>query len=161
MVPIIDKSRSNPNSTMLKRQTSHRSQTSLHMFSDASEAAYSAAVNIRHEYSDGSITARLIGSKTRLSPLKAMSIPRLELMGAVIGLRLTTQISSALEIPMPQATFWVDSMNVVFWIQALRFPTCGRNPRKVEPDQMALCSYQTESCRSWDKRAYSLRISGH
>ena len=45
-----------------------------------------------------------------------MSIPRLELMGAVIGLRLTKQISSALEIPLSQATFWVDSMNVIYWI---------------------------------------------
>ena len=37
-------------------------------------------------------------------------------MGAVIGLRLTKQISSALKIPLSQATFWVDSMNVIYWI---------------------------------------------
>ena len=91
-------------------------KASLHTFSDASEAAYGAAVYIRHEYEDKSTTTRLVGSKTRLSPLKAMSIPRLELMGAVIGLRLTKQISSALEIPLSQATFWVDSMNVIYWI---------------------------------------------
>ena len=100
------------------------------MFSDASEAAYTAAVYIRHEYSDGSITARLIGLKTRLSPLKAMSIPQLELMGAVIGLRLTTQISSALEIPMSQATFWVDSMSVVFWIHG---QSCNYKPFVSHP----------------------------
>ena len=34
----------------------------------------------------------LIASKTRLSPLKALSIPRVELMGAVIGLRLSRQV---------------------------------------------------------------------
>ena len=75
---------------MFQRQTFH--------FSDASEAAYAAAIYIRHEYSDGSTTARLIGLKTRLSPLKAMSIPRLELMGTVIGLWLTIQISSSSDI---------------------------------------------------------------
>ena len=100
----------------LKDRHSTAVKASLHTFSDASEAAYAAAVNIRHEYEDKSITTRLVGSKTQLSPLKAMSIPRLELMGAVIGLRLTKQISAALEIPFSPATFWVDSMNVVYWI---------------------------------------------
>jgi len=47
-----------------------------------------------------------------------MSIPLLELMGALIGLRLTKQTCSALRIPMECVTFWVDSLNVVFWIQA-------------------------------------------
>ena len=100
----------------LKERQCTAVKASLHTFSDASEAAYAAAVYIRHEYEDKSTTTRLVGSKTRLSPLKAMSIPRLELMGAVIGLRLTKQISSALEIPLSQATFWVDSMNVIYWI---------------------------------------------
>ena len=83
---------------------------------DASEAAYAAAVYIHHKYEDKPTTTRLVGSKTRLSPLKAMSIPRLELMGAAIGLRLRKQISSTLEIPLSQATFWVDSMNIIYWI---------------------------------------------
>ncbi|CAB4028547.1 Hypothetical predicted protein, partial [Paramuricea clavata] len=58
----------------------------------------------------------LIASKTRLSPLKAISIPRLELMGALIGVRLTKQVSTALEIPVKDSTSWVDSMNVLHWI---------------------------------------------
>ena len=88
----------------------------LHSFSDASEKAYAAVVYARHEYEDKSITTQLIASKTRLSPLKAISIPRLELMGALIGVRLTKQVSTALEIPVKDATFWVDSMNVLHWI---------------------------------------------
>ena len=76
--------------------------------SDASETAYATAVYSRHEYDDGTITTRLIASKIRLAPLKAVSIPRVEFMGAMIGLRLTKQI------PIQQATFWVDSMNVIY-----------------------------------------------
>ena len=100
----------------LKERQFTEVKASLHTFSDASEAAYAAAVYIHHEYEDKSTTTRLVGSKTRLSPFKAMSILQLELMGAVIGLRLTKQITSALEIPLSQATFWVDSMNVIYWI---------------------------------------------
>ena len=62
----------------------------------SSQAAYATAVDI--------------------SPFKAMSITRLGLMGAVIGLRLIKQITSALEIPLSQVTFWVDSMNIIYWI---------------------------------------------
>lgn len=88
----------------------------LHTFTDASEKAYAAAVYSRHESVDGRVTVRLIASKTRLAPLKAVSIPRLELMGAVIGLRLSRQACSVMSV-QSTVTFWVDSMNVICWIQ--------------------------------------------
>ena len=74
----------------LKERQVTEVKASLHTFSDASEAAYAAAVYIHHEYEDKSPTT-----------LKAMSILQLELMGAVIGLWLA------------KAMFWVDSMNVI------------------------------------------------
>ena len=78
-----------------KRQVT---SVSLHTFTDASEKAYSAAVYSRQEYKDGVVTVCLMVSKTRLAPLKAISIPRFELMGALIGMRLTKQVGSALDI---------------------------------------------------------------
>ena len=59
----------------LKDRGFQDSNVSLHTFSDDSESAYAASVYVRHEYEDGSITARLVGSKTQPAPLKAMSIP--------------------------------------------------------------------------------------
>ena len=117
MVPRIDRSRGNPHPKMFQCTAV---RASLYTFSYASEAAYATAVYICHDYEDKSTTTRLVGSKTRLSPLKAMSIPRLEFMGALIGLRLTKQISSALKIPLSQGTFWVDSKNVICWIHGQR-----------------------------------------
>ena len=84
---------------------------SIHTFNDASENAYTAVV-YAHVYEDGNITPRLIMPKSRLAPLKAVSIPRLELLDALIGLRLTRQVCSALKIPTNGVTYWVDSMNV-------------------------------------------------
>ena len=44
-----------------------------------------------------------------LTLLKTVSIPRLELMDALIGLRL--------EVPSSNVTYWVDSLNVGYWIR--------------------------------------------
>lgn len=100
----------------LKDTSTKESSITLHTFSDASKKAYAATVYTRHEYEDGSATTRLIASKTRLALLKTVSIPRLELMGALIGLRLANQVCSALKIPSSNVTYWVDSPNVGFWI---------------------------------------------
>ena len=92
-------------------------ELSIHTFSDASKNPYTAVVYARHVYEDGNITARLIMSKSRLSPLKTVSIPRLELLGALIGLRLTRQVFSALKIPTNGVTYSADSVNVGYCIQ--------------------------------------------
>ena len=56
-------------------------------------------------------------SKSRLAPLKAVSIHRLDLLGALVRVRLTRQVCSTLKIPTNGVTYWVDSMNVGYWIQ--------------------------------------------
>jgi len=88
----------------------------LHGFSDAAEHAYAAVLYLRTSYTDGSVTVRLVASKTKVSPLKRQTIPRLELLGALILSRLSQSIT----ISLPHITehfFWVDSMTVLCWIQ--------------------------------------------
>ena len=92
-------------------------EVTIHTFSDASEKFHTMALYVRHEYEDGKVSKRLVTAKSRLGPLKVTSIPRLELMGALADLRLTLRICAALEIPRNKATFWVDSINVGFWVQ--------------------------------------------
>jgi hypothetical protein len=55
----------------------------IHGFCDSSEAAYAAAIYIRSKGSDGYQT-RLLCSKTKVTPLKKVTIPRLELCAAAL-----------------------------------------------------------------------------
>ena len=89
---------------------------SLHTFVDASEDAFGAVAYVRHSYQDGTISTNIVAAKTRVAPTIATSIPRLELMGAVIGVRLSTRIARVLELRMSKAVFWSDSQNVLWWI---------------------------------------------
>ena len=52
-----------------------------------------------------------------MAPLKAVSIPRLELMAAIIGVRLAASIGQTLEIPSNKWVFWSDAMDVLHWIR--------------------------------------------
>ena len=89
----------------------------LHTFVDASEEAYGAVVYVLYRYKDGSTSCRLVASKAKVAPLHAVSIPRLELMSAVVGLRLTEKVASVLGIQKDHWTFWSDSMDVLYWIR--------------------------------------------
>ena len=60
--------------------------TSLQTFVDASQDAYGAVVYRRTVYENGLSSSVFAAAKTRVAPLSAMSVPRLELMGAVLGL---------------------------------------------------------------------------
>ena len=89
----------------------------LHTFVDASQDAYGAVVYLKVSYESGSVSSRLVAAKTRVAPLTATSIPRLELMAAILGLRLTESVSRVYSGGLAQAVFWSDSMNVLWWIR--------------------------------------------
>ncbi|XP_043069431.1 uncharacterized protein [Drosophila bipectinata] len=62
------------------------SEVEMHTFVDASENGFAAVSCIRFQNEAG-IHCSLLGSKTKVAPLRPTSIPRLELMGAVLGAR--------------------------------------------------------------------------
>ncbi|XP_046329965.2 uncharacterized protein LOC124113582 [Haliotis rufescens] len=92
-------------------------ETTLHSFVDASEDAYGAVVYAVNTYQNDEISSVIIAAKGRVAPLKAISIPRMELMAAVTGLRLSVAITKALEVSIDIVTFWTDSSNVLSWIK--------------------------------------------
>ena len=75
-------------------------------------------VYLRSIYSDGHIEICLVASKTRVAPIKSQTIPRLELLGAVISARLFNSISNSLPIDDEiEKFFWTDSTTTLQWIQ--------------------------------------------
>ena len=87
----------------------------LHGFSDASEKAYSAVVYLRIQHNDGNILVSLLSSKTREAPLKKLTIPRLELCGALLLAHLN-HIQSVIEVDHTNTFNWTDSTIVLSWI---------------------------------------------
>ena len=93
--------------------------SALHVFSDASQEAYGAVAYLRHEYLSGEVSCRIVAAKTKVAPLSAVSIPRLELMAAVLGCRLGASVADALNLSQLDRVMWTDSMNVIWWIRNL------------------------------------------
>lgn len=89
----------------------------LHGFSDASERAYAAVVYLRVLYEDDTVDVKLIASKARVAPCTKQSIPRLELLGALILARLVDTIKNILPFEEVEEFYWVDSMVVLHWIR--------------------------------------------
>ena len=91
----------------------------LHTFVDASQKAYGAVSYLHCVLQNGTVTSRLIALKTKFAPLLYVSIPRLELMGAMLGLKLTQAAANSLEADVSKATFWTDSCNALWRIHAI------------------------------------------
>ena len=91
----------------------------LHGFGDASKGAYCAVVYLVYQLNDGSRHASLLTSKTRVAPLKQLTIPRLELMSATVLARLVDTVRKALEpqLKVSGTTYWLDSKTALCWIR--------------------------------------------
>ncbi|XP_055584824.1 uncharacterized protein LOC129737688 [Uranotaenia lowii] len=87
----------------------------LHTFVDASQDGMAALTFLRYESNDA-IYCSLVGSKTRVAPLKYLSIPRMELQAGVVGARLTASIKNSLTIKIQRTFLWTDSRNALSWI---------------------------------------------
>eukprot|EP00117_Sycon_ciliatum_P039449 scpid9122/ scgid5519/ len=87
----------------------------LHVFCDASEKSYGTVAYLREESATAVATVLLV-SKTKVAPLKQMTIPRLELMAALIGSRLIKFLQNTLPFDLHRTVLWSDSTCVLHWI---------------------------------------------
>ena len=89
----------------------------LHIFCDASEVAYGSVAYLRFTLKDGNHVSSFVMSKSRLAPIKTITLPRLELNAAVIGARLSRMLIHELDLPIERVQYWSDSTLVLQYIK--------------------------------------------
>lgn len=97
--------------------TTPKAKTKLIGFSDSSTMAYGAVIYARTVYPDGHVRCRMITSKTRVAPLKTMTIPRLELAAAELLAKLLTEVRNSMEFPEMRYILFTDSSATLHWIR--------------------------------------------
>lgn len=90
----------------------------FHAFCDASEKGYGAVIYCRVTYGDG-FRVSFVTSKGKVAPLKKVTLPRLELLGALLCARLLVFVLKALKLDMGSVPVycWSDSMVALGWIK--------------------------------------------
>ncbi|XP_030843375.1 uncharacterized protein LOC580152 [Strongylocentrotus purpuratus] len=75
----------------------------LCIFCDASEIAYGACAYLRWKTDDDKYEVRFVSAKSKVAPLKALTIPRLELLAGVLAARMHEAISNEMRLQVEKA----------------------------------------------------------
>ncbi|XP_076766899.1 uncharacterized protein LOC143433448 [Xylocopa sonorina] len=89
----------------------------LHGFYEANERAYGGCVYVRSIDNRGRIKTKLLCAKSRVAPVKVISLGRLELCGAVLLVSLFTSVRESNARRFDSTNFWTNSMIVLNWLQ--------------------------------------------
>jgi len=96
----------------------HHIRLELHGFADASETAYGACIYFRSTSVNNKHSTYLLCSKSRVAPLKSISLPRLELCAALLLAQLLAKVSKCISCRIDSTTLWTDSTIVLSWLQS-------------------------------------------
>ena len=101
----------------------------LHHFADASQHGYGAVTYLKVEDKNGNSKCSFVMGKSRLAPIKPVTIPRMELSAAVVATKLDKITRQELSIPVDRSFFWTDSTCVLRYIESQdkRFQTFVAN----------------------------------
>ncbi|KAF6203560.1 hypothetical protein GE061_001892 [Apolygus lucorum] len=101
---------------IIPRAFAQSSSYQLVCFSDASEKGYCGVIYLRATFGDSS-SLTLIKSKTKLAPLKMVTIPRLELCGALLLSDVVNSVDHLIKhVNINHIYCFTDSTTVLSWI---------------------------------------------
>ena len=84
----------------------------LLIFGDGSTQAFCALVYVRWKLTNGSFKCCFITGKTRVAPLRKITVPRIELMGSVMAVRLCETVLKFTKLKIAKRHFFTDSTAV-------------------------------------------------
>ena len=94
----------------------------LHGFGDASDEAYGTVLYVRCETGDGTTSVNFVAGKVKVATVKPLTIPRLELLSALITYRLSLHHLKILREQFPslsiRATHWSEAQVTLYRICA-------------------------------------------
>ncbi|XP_046565841.1 uncharacterized protein LOC124274523 [Haliotis rubra] len=101
----------------------------LHLFSDASSIGYGCVAYLRLLDEGKNINVSFLMGKSRLAPVRTVTIPRLELTAASVSLQLGQQLLNQLDMEIDEVSYYTDSTTVLHYInnEAKRFPVFVAN----------------------------------
>jgi hypothetical protein len=85
----------------------------LLIFGDGSTAASCALAYLRWQMANGTVQCRLLAGKTRVAPKCKISIPRMEVVGALLAVRLARKIQDSLQMELEAVRYFTDSTAVL------------------------------------------------
>lgn len=90
----------------------------FHGFCDASTTAYAAVIYSRSVNKVGNILINLVTGKTKVAPVKLLTVPRLELVSALLLTRLMLKVVAATSHLKVKIYLWSDSTIVLAWLSS-------------------------------------------
>ncbi|XP_023309862.1 uncharacterized protein LOC111691384 [Anoplophora glabripennis] len=91
----------------------------LHGFADAAQNAYGACLYVRSIDSNGVVYTSLLCSKSKVAPVKLVTIPRLELCAALVLSQLVNKVKSSMNMNFDKIVLWSDSTITLHWIKMI------------------------------------------
>ncbi|XP_041460999.1 uncharacterized protein LOC121412159 [Lytechinus variegatus] len=89
----------------------------LHHFCDASNLGYGHCTYLRMINGRGKVHCTLVLGKSRVSPIKTVTVPRLELTAAVLSVKMSAFLQAELDLKIDREVFWTDSRVVLGYIK--------------------------------------------
>ena len=116
----------------------------LHHFSDASKTGIGQCSYIRLVDCDGRVHCSLVMGRSRVSPAKPMTVPRLELTAAAASVKIGQVVERELDYSSVDSYFWTDSIVVLGYIrnEARRFHTFVANRVQLIHDHSSVSSWR-------------------
>lgn len=95
----------------------NRTEVELHGFSDASQNAYGCCIYLRSADQYQHVHVNLLCAKSRVAPVKSLSIPRLELCAAQMLAQLFERVKDSMTVKFHKYYLWSDSTVALSWIR--------------------------------------------